>query len=230
MPTVYPPLAIGAARRLAIFKREAARPGWVRPMTWRDVRFATLKSHSRLSQGFNDGTPVWCTYDGAQFRNERFASDILPRMRYTGWFGDTENQEKLYRGIVASLPHGRFLAGYLAEDNDERVYYPELFDSEDEAARTSDEHARVAAECEDEYSQRWNQAMQWDALIESKESDLRKAHEELRLAISATQGARVDSLAWMRARTAQAKALEWARSIIGDIRGFRDERAALKVD
>jgi hypothetical protein len=151
MPTTYPNLSIPAPRRLAIFRAEAAEKHWARPMTWRDVRFATLRSSSGLDQGLNDETPIWYTTD-EQFRNERDAHDVA-RLGHHGWFTDAEGfPEDLAIGIVAGLPHGRFLTGYRLTMNDERVYFGEIFDDEGDAARMADEHARIVGESESEYA------------------------------------------------------------------------------
>lgn len=151
MPTTYPNLSIPAPRRLAIFRAEAAEKHWARPMTWRDVRFATLKSSSGMGQGFDDKTPVWYCHDaGAQLRNERDCSEIV-RSLPQGWYVD-EWQDDTAIGIVAGLPHGRFLAGYRLTMNDERVYFGEIFDDEGDAARMADEHARIVGESESEYA------------------------------------------------------------------------------
>lgn len=215
MPTTYPPLSIGAKRRLAIFKQEATGRQWSRPMTWRDVRFATLESPTGMAQGFNSvgrtTVPVWYCHGGKQFRNERFAHEIA-HLDHTGWYGDTENAEKLHRGIVGSLPHGRFIAGYETEDNGERVYFGEIFNDEDEAAHMADEHARVAAESEDEYSQRWNEAQRLDSLIEDKRTDVEK------------------SFALRNHPRIGRRERDWTREVIADIRAFQREREALKVD
>lgn len=151
MPTVYPSLSIPAPRRLAMFRAEAAKGKWARPMTWRDVRFATLKSSSGLDQGLNDKTPIWYCHGGAQLRNERDYQEIMGR-NHTGWFCDDYHNEAVI-GIVAGLPHGRFLAGYRLTMSDERVYFGEIFDDESDAAHMADEHARVIAEQEREYQE-----------------------------------------------------------------------------
>lgn len=164
-----------------------------------------------LDQGTMNGAPAWFAWS-AQFRNEREAHLILPRMRHTGWFGDTENQEKLHVGIVAGLSHGRFIAGYLSNDFGERVYFPEVFTDENEAARMADEHARVAAECEDEYSQRFNEAMRLDGLIDDKLSEVER------------------SFALRNHPRLGANEREMVSGHIRDIRAFRQERENLKVD
>ncbi len=177
MPTVYPSLTIGAARRLALFRKEAETGKWSRPMTWRDMRFATLTSHSGLDQGSN-GTgrarvAVWYSQDGKpQFRDERFC-DHIARIEHTGWYADAHEYDTV-RGIVARLPHGRCIVGYLMSSNDERVYFPQIFDDEREAAHMADEHARVVAESEREYSERQNAARDIEDATETALQRLRE--------------------------------------------------------
>ncbi len=172
MPTIYPSLATKATLRLAMFKREASRTTWRKPMTWRDVRFATLRDASGLWQGLNDKTPVWYSHNGEQFRNERFADDVL-KSRHTGWFTDID-QSDTARGIVAGLPHGRFIAGYVLSMNDERVYFPEIFTDESDAAGMSDEHARVIAEQESEHTARFDAAQKIETEIADAFTRLRE--------------------------------------------------------
>jgi hypothetical protein len=233
MPIIYPPLTIGARRRLDLFKREAAQTKWARPMTWRDVRFATLKSQAGLSQGFNgEGrarVPVWHSADeGPYFRNERDAHGIT-HSNHRGWYTDADEYggDELAIGIVASLPHGRFLAGYRLTMNDERVYFPEIHDTEEDAARMADEHARIIAEQESEYQARAREANKLDSLIEEKKKDVCECKARLELAIAACTGTMRDSVTWSRAMMERKRAREAARDIVTDIRAFMMERATM---
>ena len=156
-------LSIPAPKRLALLRAEFEahankyphRPESSRPKTWRDIRGTTHKDLSAyiggLSQGSNDSDSVWYCHTGAQFRDERFADECPGGPGHRGWFTNDycstyEDGSGKARGIVGRLPHGRFIAGYWWGDNDERVYYPEVFDDETEAAQMADEHARVFAE------------------------------------------------------------------------------------
>lgn len=120
---------------------------------WRGARHWTMKNYATaycngINQGFDGESPIWCIHGGEQFRNERDACDVI-RLRHTGWYTDSY-QEETTVGIVASLPHGRFIAGYRRTSNDERVYFDDVFTNEDDAACMADEHARVFAEnCRD---------------------------------------------------------------------------------
>jgi hypothetical protein len=148
-------LSIPAPRRLAMmradFASHAARfphcPEYIKPATWRDVRGSTLtkwESYFGMFARGRDGTdPVWYTHQGETFRAETDASG-------EGFYTD-EHCNDVAIGIVARLPHGRFLAGYRWTSNDERVYFADVFDDEHDAARMADEHAQVFAESTRDY-------------------------------------------------------------------------------
>lgn len=228
MPTIYPSLAIGASRRLAMFRAEAQSPKWVRPMSWRDVRFATLRSESGLSAGFNDNergrVPVWYTQSGAAFP-ERFADEVA-RFDHEGWFTDGDEASETARGIVARLPHGRFLAGYLMSMNGERVYFAELFDDESDAARMADKHARVIGEDESDHARRWREAqsVQDDAdECVARIAKMRACHSD---AIAAREALRRES-AYMRGDRFSARAETLRRNVAATISQLRELRERL---
>ena len=155
MPTIYPPLRHGAPARLAAFNREALKPGWVRPMSGRDVRFATLKSRTGFDSGRTFGAPCYYGFHvSGYFRDIRDAHDIvrsLPR----GWYTDM-HQDETAIGIVARISHGRFIAGYRWTSNDETVIFPQVYEDEDEAARAADSHAERFAEDSRDDSERFD--------------------------------------------------------------------------
>lgn len=230
----YPSLTIGARKRLTYFQNKAEELSKFRPVTWRDARFANTLKHSDtdLDGGFNNEgakrVPVWYSHSGPQFRNERDANDIVS-LSHDGWYTDADEcgGNELAFGIVAGLPHGRFLAGYRLTTNDERVYFGELFDNERDAAYAADEHARIIAESESEYHQKWNAARDLDMLIEEKKEDVLDCKQRLEIAIAACEGAKHNSVTWMRAMLARKTARGDARMIIEDIRGFAREREAM---
>lgn len=169
----YLNLRIGAPARLSILKRDFnTRSQHSSAQTWRDVRFATFLSDCSLSQGLQDNEPIWYTHGGEFFRNERDADRIIS-MRHTGWYTDEDCNETAV-GIVGSLPHGRFLAGYRWTSNDERVWFPQIFDDESDAARMADEHARVFAEQAKEDDEKYQEARRLEDSIERKEVRLRE--------------------------------------------------------
>ena len=149
----------GAAARLAIFRMMAAdsannlNPSTrLHPSDWRGARSYTLGSFAAAyCSGLNQGKGQWHAHMGEQFRNE-FDVHSVTGFKYHAWHTNCEGSE-LAIGIVASLPHARFIAGYRWTSNDERVYFPEIFDDDEDSMRMADEHARVFAElarCHDE--------------------------------------------------------------------------------
>ena len=152
----YLNLKIGAPRRLAYLRTSAQRHNEKFPSgsaaTWRTRRYPTLKHAGGLHRGMNGGAPVWYSDTGAAFRREVYA-----RKGGAGWYTDVDCAMKA-RGIVVRLPHEKFLAGYEWEDNGERVYFPEIFDSETEAARRADSHAESFADACREHDAKYREA------------------------------------------------------------------------
>lgn len=225
MPTSYPPLHIGAPARLALFRREASQGKWARPMTWREVRFAKLNSAPDSWNGTNGASAVWYSFGALPFRSINYCDDVLRSIDHRGWFTDGESETA--RGIVARLPHGRFLAGYELSMNGEQVVYGELFDDEADAARMADEHARVIAEQESEYSERSRAALDLDDKIERALDRLDGAKQSLELGIAASRGAHevtTRCAAWATRERARREAAELTASI----RSLREQRAEYK--
>lgn len=146
----------GTPARMAILRMIAAdsvnnrnESTRMQPGDWRGARRYTMGSYAAAyCSGINQGVSDWYSHGGEQFRNERDAGEVL-RLGHNGWFTDSY-QDDIAVGIVASLTHGRFIAGYRWTSNDERVYFGEVFTDEEDAARMADEHARVFAEnCRD---------------------------------------------------------------------------------
>ena len=121
------------------------------------MRYATFKSSVGLSQGRQFGASVWYAHDGEQFPREVYADACLSGIRHEGWFTDSYQDEKA-RGIVVRLPHGKFLAGYEWSANGERVYFPEIFDSETDAAHQADGHAESFADACREHDAKYREA------------------------------------------------------------------------
>lgn len=138
-----------------------------------------------------------------------------------GWYGDSEYQENLHIGVVARLPHSRFIAGYYVDNSETYVWFDEVWSNRRDAAYCADEHARVAAEIEDEYQQKCNEAMRLDSLIEKKLADVLDIAEEMRF---------LAQLECPYARNKRPKLRSEASDIITDIRALRTERAALNVE
>jgi len=214
MPTTYPSLSIGAKTRLAIFKREAAKPNWVRPMTWRDVRFANLRSPTGLDRGYNtrgsSRDAIWYTHDecampGRRVRDcddvmrasDRFYSRDIP----SGWYTDMDSCETAF-GIVIDLPHGKFLAGYRWDSNGEYVIYPCIYDDEIDAARAADGHAEQFAEISREDDERFRAMAEAESHAEGVESDVREAIAER----NESRNSKHDPREWLRDRIEELRA------------------------
>ena len=89
--------------------------------------------------------------------------DKVARIRHTGWFCDNA-QCRIARGVVISLPHGRYLSGLTTGDSMRRGFVPheessyavepELLTDETTAAHRSDQLAERYAEAERDYNER----------------------------------------------------------------------------
>ena len=152
----YLNLKIGAPRRLACLRTSAQRNNEKFPSgnaaTWRTVRYATLTHTGGMSRGMNGGAPIWYAHSGAAFRREVYA-----RKCGAGWYTDVDRTMKA-RGIVVRLPHEKFIAGYEWDDTGERVYFPEIFDSETDAAHQADSHAESFADDCREHDAKYREA------------------------------------------------------------------------
>ena len=156
----YLNLKIGAPRRLACLRTSAQRNNEKFPAhsaTWKTMRYATLKHAGDLHRGMNGGAPIWYAHAGAAFRREKYADECYQGIRHKGWYTDAECDEKA-RGIVVRLPHGKFLAGCEWSANGERVYFPEVFVDERDAARRADSHAESFADACREHDAKYREA------------------------------------------------------------------------
>lgn len=160
----------GAPARLAILRKRLPSGDW---KSARDYRIDTYAcAFALLSPGKEGDSPIWYSHAGGEFRGERDAHDVTS-LQHTGWFTDTEGSERAV-GIVARLPHGRFLAGYRWTLNDEWVYFPEVFTDEAEAARAADSRAESFAEDAREDSERFDAMQDATDEVEHVEALLRK--------------------------------------------------------
>ena len=157
----YLNLRIGAPRRLAYLRTIAQRHNEKFPSgsaaTWRTVRYATLTHPGGLCPGSNDDTPIWYADTGPAFPRETYADLCAEGPDHHGWFTDAECDEKA-RGIVVRLPHGKCLAGCEWSANGERVYFPEVFVDERDAAHRADSHAESFADVCREHDAKYREA------------------------------------------------------------------------
>lgn len=171
----------GTPARLAILRgivanmnaADSTLPPSLCHVDWRAFRASTPASHDALSQGFNTSgavrETVWYTHGEAGLRGQRYADEIV-RLRHTGWFCDAHNEEKA-RGVVALLTHGRFIAGYEGGAG-ETVYFDHVHTDENRAAHMADEHARIHAAVEKEFSERWHDARELLDSIEIQREEI----------------------------------------------------------
>lgn len=99
--------------------------------------------------------------------------DVASWLRHDGWYTD-DQQDNMFSPRVWRLPHGRFLAGYVATNWDSATL-DGVHESESDAWAAADELARVDAEREREYHEKWRAARAVEDAREDKRSALREA-------------------------------------------------------
>jgi hypothetical protein len=208
----------GALARLTILRGIAAHsnapdvnlPPSKRFADWRAAREFGFNTRTLdLCEGYNveyignteKRRPIWSTFAGPRFRNEEKIHDVRElNIRHSGWYADADCSATVC-GIVARLPHDRWMAGYYSSENGERVYLARVFDTLEEAAQEADDEARRIAEDEKEYSERYQAAHDLDDEIAQRETDVRELfpmrhHARARRELAAA----VDTLRTLRAR------------------------------
>lgn len=142
IPSGFLDLAIPVLKRLA---------NWRAGEQWRNYGW-----HSGMCRG-KDGADTVICFDNLRavkslWRFTGYADDLVRNIRHSGWYSTSQaDSGEVLRGCVVQLPakNGvlRYLAGYEDSVNDQIVVYcDQVFDEENDAARMSDEHARVWAE------------------------------------------------------------------------------------
>lgn len=159
----------GSVARLARYRK-------ARPDNWRKARYSTL-SEPEACPGFNGKAPILSAFDvdALPVRGIKYADKVLS-LRHTGWFADNSGDRGTVRGIVASLPHGRFLPGYYWSDNGEYVIFTShAFTSIEDAARDADHEARHYAELCREDNARFEAMTLAELDVETQTEELEKA-------------------------------------------------------
>jgi hypothetical protein len=100
------------------------------------------------------GCGFYLESDGQPFTRWAWADDVVS-LHHTGWFCD-EDESQTMRGIVARLPHGRFLAGWSMGEGMASEVDGYIYNDEEDAARAADSMAENAAERERDYQQQEN--------------------------------------------------------------------------
>ncbi len=140
----------------------------------------TLRKHARPGRSVDVGydtdargnrTPIFYASPNT-FSAEKFAHEVcsLGRDRHTGWYtnndgGSSRDGWGLCSGVVLSFdprpgfPNGWYVAGYNM-NGDMCTYFPDVYDSAEDAARAADGHAEKIAEEERDYQYRAAQARQ----------------------------------------------------------------------
>src|SRR5574337_1552861 len=152
-------------------------------------------------------------------RHVRFCDEIKSaKIRHTGWYVDDDQCMGTIRGVVAYLPHGKYLIGYYESDNGEYVIRTDaIINDESDAARWADGFAEGYAEECREHNARFRAMVDAEGLTEEKEREISDAWQDYRAIWSAF-------LADPRKHWAAAKrAQESVRELIADLRAARRE-------
>lgn len=250
----YFDLRIPARDRLAMMRRDFAAhpvknphcPESFKPRSWRELRRYTFANYAAAfglaDRGSNIDSagmaePVLYAFESSTLptRSSRDVHQILRSIDHEGWYCDDDDSSNLCIGVVASLPHRRFLAGYrLTESGEVVLFANRLFDDERDAAHFADSVAEQYAERERDYQAQYREACALDDSISEDTESLRQARAEHSAAIadrivasgSSAVGA---SLAATRASDRAARARIRAAELAQRIRENRDARSAIDV-
>lgn len=97
------------------------------------------------------GRGFYLDSDGQPFTRWKWADDVV-KLRHTGYFCDFHGDQSI-RGIVAILPHNRFLAGWSMGEGMSSGVDGAIYDTPEDAAYAADSMAEYAAEREREYQE-----------------------------------------------------------------------------
>jgi len=216
----YFDLSITAPRRLALMRKDFNEfnmqfphcPEHAKPITWRNVRAYRFDNYAATfglsSIGKDSDGKILSTFvpDSLPVRKLRDVHDVASRIRHTGWYCD-DDQSSLCIGIVASLPHAKFLAGYRLTDSGQHVLQLEnIFDDESDAADYADGIAESHAETERDYQERFREALRIEDDIAADLESLAAARQAFRNAIEDRYMTRHYAEAWRYAIKGQSVA------------------------
>lgn len=150
---------------------------------WRTVRYGNLRSSDNAGFGCNPGPrgskrAIFTTFEESAIpaRRIRFADEIAGSyIDHRGWYADADGAQGTIRGIVASLPHGRFLSGYYWSDNGEYVLFigpGQVFTYESQAAREADHEAERYADICREDNERFHAMQDAESRVEELNESL----------------------------------------------------------
>ncbi len=149
--------------RLARFQKQkdesTRRTGWPRPeggyYLIPELRPDADKLNGKWAMGqpSHPGTLLWLEDSESLARSIKYADEVLSYLHHTGYFVD-QWQDETARGLVLTLPHGRFLAAcsdpcnfdYKARSGPCILETGEVFTEERDAAKAADSLAESYAE------------------------------------------------------------------------------------
>jgi hypothetical protein len=107
--------------------------------------------HAPLPETASTGRKFYLGSVGQPFSRWQWCDEVdRARIDHTGWFCDEMGVDKI-RGIVVTLPHGRFLAGCSMGEGKASTVAADLYNTAEAAARAADRMAESAAEDEREH-------------------------------------------------------------------------------
>lgn len=108
--------------------------------------------HAPRPETAGTGRGFYLESEGQPFTRWQWCDEVDGvRIDHTGWLTDEYGDGERIRGLVAALPHGRFLAGWSMGEGMASTVEADLYDTAKDAAYAADSMAERAAEDEREY-------------------------------------------------------------------------------
>lgn len=131
--------------------RMACGPAQLRKK-WEGLKFCGEYYHAPKPENAGTGRGFYLDSNGQPFTRWKWCDEVSGvYIDHTGWFCDEYGDGGKIRGIVAALPHGRFLAGWSMGKGMASTVDAEVYDTAEDAAYVADSMAESAAEREREY-------------------------------------------------------------------------------
>ena len=118
---------------------------------WAGRKFVGEYSHAPTPNGIR-GRGFYLDNAGQPFTRWKWADDVINLRHITGYFCDLHADQTI-RGIVAILPHNRFLAGWSMGEGMASEVDGSIYDTPEDAAYAADSMAEYVAEREREYQE-----------------------------------------------------------------------------
>lgn len=117
--------------------------------------------HAPHPESAGTGRGFYLDSDGQPFTRWQWCDDVEGVcIDHTGWFCDEYGDGGKIRGIVVSLSHGRFLAGWSMGEGMASSVDADIYASAEDAAYAADSMAERAAESEREYQEQQREALE----------------------------------------------------------------------